>query len=190
MTTSLIGRARELELVYGQLRLTEVRLLTLTGPGGVGKTRLAAEVAKRLSAEDWFTDGVHFIDLSLVDRPDQVLPAVRAALGVHESAGLDLGQRLITSLADRQMLIVLDNCEHVLTAVAAMGTLLVGCPGLKVLATSRESLRLRWERIIPLEPLAFADPDPRHLPPVAALAQVPSVALFLDRARAARPDFF
>jgi predicted ATPase/DNA-binding CsgD family transcriptional regulator len=185
--SALVGRREEMQIARGQLLAEDVRLLTLVGPGGVGKTRLAIAVAEGLVGHPAFPDGVRFVDLAPLREPALLPSAIGSALGVPETGGRPVLEVLLGFLAGRRLLLVLDNCEHMLAAGSDVGHLLAGVPGLTVLATSRESLRLRWERTLPLGALAL--PDPRHLPPLPELARVPAVALFLDRAQAARPDF-
>jgi predicted ATPase/DNA-binding CsgD family transcriptional regulator len=185
--TALIGRADELATARGQVLAPGVRLLTLTGPGGVGKTRLAVAVATSLQDDPAFPDGVRFVDLAPLPEPAVVPSASVRALGLLQAEGRTAMDALEGALASRRLLLVLDNFEHLLGAAAEVGRLLGACPGVVVLATSREPLRLRWERTLPLGPLAV--PDPNHLPPLAELAAVPAVALFLERARAGSPAF-
>ncbi|WP_433221858.1 BTAD domain-containing putative transcriptional regulator [Microtetraspora malaysiensis] len=182
--TSFVGRAAELERL-GALR--DARLITLTGPGGAGKTRLAIETARRRGGD------VRFVDLSPLDGGGQVPQAVLGALGLRETglrspdAGrLDAADRIATALADRELLIVLDNCEHVIAAAAVLvRRLLDDCPGLAVLATSREPLGLTGETLVPLTPLAVAPPEAD----LDRAAAYPAVRLFADRAAAVRPGF-
>ena len=181
----LLGRAREIEEAEQLLLADEVRLLTLTGPGGVGKTRLALAVAGRLM--DAFPAGIWFADLAPLRDPALVLPAVVAALGLRVDGGHSVALELRAALGAAHVLLVLDNCEHVLGALPAVGELLAACPGLKVLATSREPLGLLWEQIFPVLPLAL--PDPHRSWTVEAVGHAPAVALFVQRARAAQPNF-
>ena len=162
-----------------------VALLTLTGPGGSGKTRLALAVAGAAAAG--FAHGVEIVDLSPLRDPRLVVSSIAAALGVPEGEPRTLSERIQRALRDRQTLVVLDNFEQVLAAAPAVGELLGLCPGLQLLVTSRAPLRLRWEHELPVPPLAL--PDRRRLPPPDRLARVPAVALFVERARAARSDF-
>jgi non-specific serine/threonine protein kinase len=183
--SALIGRAQQVRHARDRLLRPEVRLLTLTGSPGTGKTRLAIAIAETLLHA--FTGGVAFVDLSPLADPRLVLPTIAQACGVREPGDQRLLEALAEAVRPRQLLLVLDNFEHVLSAGPDLADLLVACPNLKLLVTSRERLRLRWEQELPVPPLAV--PDLRQLPPVEHLAEVPAVALFLERARAARPEF-
>ena len=163
----------------------DVRLLTLTGPGGVGKTRLAIAVADGL--RDAFPDGVVFVDLSPLSDPELVVPTVAAALGVREVSGRPLMEALARDLASKRVLLVLDNCERVLSAAPAIISLLAASPGLTVFATSREPFHVRGEYEVPVLPLPLPAVDRRHA--VEELAHVPAATLFIERATAVQPDF-
>jgi len=183
--TALLGRERELGEVADLLRREDVHLVTLAGPGGVGKTRLALQ-----AAADWlevFPDGAFFVDLAPLADPALVPSTVASALGVREEGGQSVVEVLVAFLHDRQLLLLLDNFEHLLAAAAVVGDLLRACPELKVLATSRAPLHLRGEREYPVPVLALPDPSRRE--PVPELIQYDAVRLFVERAQAAKPDF-
>jgi predicted ATPase len=178
-----VGREQAIGEVAGLLGRPEVRLVTLTGPGGVGKTRLALAVGERV--RDRF-DGVVFVPLETATRPEQVLAGIARAVGVG-LAGTDSPLRvLVEQLDDGRWLLILDNLEQVLDAAGDLGELLVRCQHVAILATSRTVLGLRAEHDYPVPPLSLAD-DPTV--PVETLIASPAVALFVDRARAVRPGF-
>lgn len=160
-------------------------MLTLTGPAGVGKTRLAIEAGSRASGD--FAQGAVFADLSLVREPSRVPQALALAVGLRDVESPRLAWRLFAYLRERRSLVILDNFEQVLPAASWLADLLATCPNITLLVTSREPLRLRWEHTYRVAPLALPDPD--HLPSLEDLARVPSVALFLERARAVDPGF-
>jgi non-specific serine/threonine protein kinase len=187
----LIGRAREVDEARRLLLDEGARLLTLTGPGGVGKTRLALAIAGSVESE--FAEGVRFVDLSPIQDPALLLSAIGRACGLmHESAQSPL-LALTRALSDRNLLLVLDNCEHLLAAANDVGALLENCRGLRILATSREPLRLRLEWEFPVPPLPQptvpAGNDAPSPAEVDALTHNASIALFVQRARAVRPTF-
>ena len=182
--TRLIGREAELTALRARLTSDAERLVTLTGPGGSGKTRLAVGLAMRVG--ELFADGVVFVDLSPLIDPTLVVPTIAAALGVREVTGQPLRETLATFLASKRLLLVLDNCERVLAVAPDIAALLAESPGLVVLATSREPLRVRGEQELPLFPLAV--PETEHRLNVDDLAQVPAVTLFVERAKASLPD--
>jgi predicted ATPase/DNA-binding CsgD family transcriptional regulator len=183
--TPIIGRAAEFVTARALLLDAAVPLLTLTGPGGVGKTRLALAVARGVASS--FADGAVFVDLSPIRDPALVPTAIAQVFGVREGSGIPVSEAVAAFLKPRQLLLVLDNCEHVLAAAPAVADLLAACPALQVLATSRAPVRVRGEYLLPLPPLAL--PDPSAPPNLAVLIQAEAVALFVARARAADPGF-
>ena len=181
--TSFFGRDREIAEVEDLLRT--VRLLTLTGPGGTGKTRLSLQVAA--SVADRFPDGVYFVALGSIDEIDLVAPTIAHEVGIPDRGGAQPMDRLVAHLRDRSVLLVLDNFEQILEAAPLVGELLAAAGGLSILVTSRSPLHVYGEHEYPVPPLAV--PDPARLPSLAVLSQYESVALFVDRARAAVPTF-
>lgn len=180
----LIGRDREVEAVGRILGFREIRLLTLTGPPGVGKTRLAVAAAEQIAAE--FADGVVFVDLSAVRSPEAVVSAVARAVGLGVSPGQPMGARLMTWLSDKNVLLVVDNFEHVLAAAADVSALLGRDRRISLLVTSRERLHVAAEHEFPVPPLAM--PRRAETIDLETLVRNPSVALLIDRARALLPD--
>jgi predicted ATPase/transcriptional regulator with XRE-family HTH domain len=183
--TSFLGRERELSVANRFVRGADVRLLTVIGAGGAGKTRFAVHLA--MDALDGFRDGACFVSLAPVDSVEQIGPAIARALGAPDSDRRNAPVALVELLQNQDLLLLLDNFEHLLPAAAILVELLRACPHLKLLVTSRAALRVSGEQVFPLSPLPL--PDLAQLPPLEELARNPAVALFEDRARSARPDF-
>jgi predicted ATPase len=183
--TPLVGRERDEAALLNMLTDPATRLLTLTGPAGVGKTRLALRLGARLRDEQG--QEVAFVDLIPILEPDRMLAAIAGALDVRASSGLPLHDTLVQALRQRPIILLLDNFEQVLVAARLVLELLVACPLVKALVTSRSPLNVRGERCYPVAPLAL--PAPPQLDSLDTLRRVPTIALFLDRAAAALPDF-
>ncbi len=183
--TPLVGRGRETAALTATLLDQDVRLVTMTGPGGVGKTRLAVAVAGAIETE--FADGAWFVPLAPVQSPDVVVPTIARTLGLKDDADRPVEERLREHLGDRRVLLVLDNVEHVVSAAPQIAELLVGCPRLRVLATSRVALRVSGEHEYHVPPLPV--PDPKLVSSASELGANEAVVLFLQRARAVRPEF-
>jgi predicted ATPase/class 3 adenylate cyclase len=183
--TSFIGREQEVRTVCELLRWPEVRLLTLTGPGGTGKTRLGLQVAEELS--DSFAHGVFFVNLAPLSDPALVVPTIANTLELRASTDQALLDLLKAYLRDKQLLLLLDNFEQVASAAVQVADLLAVCPKLKVLVTSRMVLHVQAEQEFAVPPLVV--PDPKRLPDLATLSQYEAVALFISRAQAVKPEF-
>jgi len=181
--TSFVGRQREIATISNLLRSPGVRLVTLSGPGGVGKTRLALRVAEEVGGA--YADGVAFVSLASIDDPDLVVPAIAGALGVRETGDRPVLDTLVGALYQRHLLLVLDNFEHVVETSPVVSSLLDACPHLSVLATSRAPLRLSGERDASIPPLALPDPNA----PLDHVGDTESVQLFVTRARDANATF-
>jgi predicted ATPase len=175
---------REIEEI--ERLLAQHRLLTLTGAGGSGKTRLALAVAQEVVRD--YEDGAWLVELVPLSDADLVAQAVASVLSVREAPGNSLTETLVDHLGSKEMLLVLDNCEHLIDACASLAdTLLRFCPNLRVLATSREALVVEGEALFVVPPLSL--PDPRRLPAADDLSRYESARLFLERAKAVRPNF-
>ena len=178
--TPLLGRESESAALFQILTSADVRLVTLIGPPGVGKTRLSLHLAEQLASH--FADGAVFVDLMPILDPSQVMPELAAVLGAQETYETSVAASVQSALHGREMLIVMDNFEQVLEAAPQLIPLLGAAPGVKILVTSREALRLRGEQEFPLAPLPVPDA-------AGSVLDFPSVQLFVQRARAAKPDF-
>ncbi len=184
-TSSFVGRKRELHEICGRLREPEVRLLTLTGPGGIGKTRLALRIGETMSNE--YADGVRFVELGSINDPKLVLPKISAALGITASTGTSEGDRVIDVLRSRELLLMLDNFEQVTVAATDLNVILTACPQVKVLVTSRAPLHLVGEQEYPVPPLSLRYST--HAPDSDEMLTNDAVALFAQRAHAVQPTF-
>jgi predicted ATPase/DNA-binding CsgD family transcriptional regulator len=185
--TRFVGRSRDIAAVAGQLGSRRARLLTLVGPGGVGKTRLALQIAAQVQTR--FTDGALFVPLSAVRDPALVFPMLVHALGIEGDASDDPAARLRAYLQGQEMLLVLDNLEQVISVGAVLGALLTACPSLSILVTSRIPLRVPAEQVFPVSPFPLPEVGDRSNGDLDALATEEAVVLFVDRAAAAFPAF-
>ena len=181
--TTFLGREREIGAVVDLAG--SHRLVTLTGPGGTGKTRLSLEVARRLVEQH--PDGVYFVELASITQPELVAAEIGRAIALPERGGRTAMERLVDFIGERRMLLVLDNFEQVMGAATSVSELLASCPSLTILTSSRSALRISGEQEYPVPPLAL--PDLERLPGHDELSQYDAVALFIERARAVRPDF-
>lgn len=184
--TALIGREAELSEIVKRLSSKEVRLLTLTGPGGIGKTRTSLQAATELI--DQFEDGVYFVDLAPVSDPEFVPASIAQTLGLRTMSDQSPLDELKEQLQAKSMLLLLDNFEQVTGAAGGMAELLGACPKLKLLVTSREALQVRGEYVFPLSPLALPDVDLKKLS-LEQLTRYEAVRLFIERAQAVKPTF-
>ncbi len=184
--TSFIGREQEVAAVCQQLALPAVRLVSLIGIGGIGKTRLSMQIARAI--RERFTDGICFISLAAIVDPTLVLSTIAKTLAIQESETLSITERVKSTLHNQHLLLILDNFEQVVAAAPLVEDLLASCPHLKVLVTSRAVLHLHTEQAFFLSPLALPDPRKR-LPTTEGLLQFASVDLFVQRAQAILPDF-
>jgi predicted ATPase/DNA-binding CsgD family transcriptional regulator/transcriptional regulator with XRE-family HTH domain len=185
--TSFIGREGEVEKVAGLLRRPQTRLLTMTGPPGIGKTRLSQEVGARFLEDSLFEDGVFFVPLAPITETELVAGAMAQTLNVKETSGQSTLESLKEFMRERRMLLVMDNFEQIVPAGAVLADLLGACEGLKALVTSREALHIYGEQVFFVPPMELPRKD--NMPTAETLEQCEATDLFMQRARAARPDF-
>ncbi|MEO8285589.1 MAG: tetratricopeptide repeat protein [Chloroflexota bacterium] len=185
--TPIIGREAEIDSLVARLRQPDLRLVTLVGPGGVGKTRLAVQVAVDLLQQ--FNDGVWFVGLAPIVDPSLVIPTIAQTLDLHAPPGQPILTVLKEHLRSKHTLLLLDNFEQIMPAGSALAELLAACPNLKLLVTSRSALHLRGEQEFPVPPLTLPNLKNKRLPDPEALQQYSAVALFAQRASSVKPDF-
>ena len=186
--TGFVGREKEVAPPRELLLRQDVHLVTVTGPGGIGKTRLALQVASGLVES--FPGGTHFVSLSALSDPDLIASVIVQTLGIREEGGqspIEILKRNLQDSLRSPMLLLLDNFEHLIQAAPTVAELLAAGPNLKILVTSRAALHVYGEHEFPVPPLAL--PDSRSVPSVEVLSRCPAVALFVQRAVAAKPDF-
>jgi predicted ATPase len=185
--TALIGREREADDLRQLLSRTDVHLVTLTGPGGIGKTRLALQVSATMA--DQFGGGVCFVSLSAVGERGLIASAIAQVVGVHETGNKSIQENLMEYLGglSQPMLLMLDNFEHLVAAAPILAQILATCPKLKVLVTSQAPLHIYGEHEFPVPPLEVA--DPKSMPGLEVLSRIPAIALFVERAQAVKHQF-
>lgn len=183
-TTSFVGREQEVNVVTERLRQRDIRLLTLIGTAGVGKTRLALQAAAELSSS--FADGICFVALEQINDAEGVIPGIAQALRIQEEKDSSLFEQLLAVIQEQSLLLILDNFEHILPARSVVVDILSACPKLKILITSRVMLHVRAEHLLEVSP--FALPEPQQSGDLAGLSHNASIALFVQRAQAVQPD--